>query len=166
MTEAKETKKDLTPRELASIRAQQIRANNKGELGETVDEFFIDPDIIPDGWTYEWKRETLLGMDMESHFVHLSQMGWEAVPTKRHPELMPMGSAKKNIVRKGMMLMERPEELTQEVRDIERRKARERVMTREQQLASVQPGHFERTNKDNSMVKVKRTYEAMEIPDK
>jgi hypothetical protein len=160
-----EVKKELTPRELAAIRAKEIRDNNKGDMGEEVDEFFIDADLIPDGWSYEWKRHQLMGMDMDSHFIRLSQMGWEAVPTKRHPQLMPLGTDKKFIVRKGMMLMERPQELTDEVRAIEKQKARERVMTREQQLASVEPGHFERTNKDSSMIKVKRSYAPMEIPD-
>jgi hypothetical protein len=158
--------KGMSPRERAALRAKQIRDNNKGDLGEEVDEFYIDPDIVPDGWSYEWKRYSLMGMEMDSHFVHLAQMGWEAVPTSRHPELMPLGTERKDIVRKGMMLMERPMELTDEVRAIERRAARERVQTREQQLSQVDPGHFERTNKDNSLVKVKRSYEPMPIPDK
>ena len=46
----------------AKQRADQLR----GHLGEVVDgtdEFYISPDVIPDGWTYEWKRNTIYGAE-------------------------------------------------------------------------------------------------------
>jgi hypothetical protein len=39
------------------------------------------------------------------------------------------------------------------------------VRAKEEQLAATPAGQFERANKDNSLVKVKKSYEAMPIPE-
>lgn len=44
----------------AEARAAEIRGN-RGNMDDGIDEFYVDSKNIPDGWSYEWKRHTLLG---------------------------------------------------------------------------------------------------------
>lgn len=149
----------------AKKRAEEIRKHLGGDLDEGVDDFFVDPSSIPDGWTYEWKRHTVLGMEDPSYQVSLRRTGWTPVPAHRHPEMMPAGHKDDAILRKGMILMERPEEITQEVRSIDKKRARDQIRVKEQQLNEAPTGQFERRNKDSSLAKVKKSYEAMPIPE-
>ena len=107
----------------------------------------------------------VLNQEDPSYQVHLARMGWEPVPAGRHPEMMPAGTTSKTIERKGMVLMERPSEITNESRMISLRRARGQVRAKEEQLAAAPAGQFERSNKDASLVKVKKSYEAMPIPE-
>lgn len=157
--------KELSPRERAAARAKEVRDNNSGNLDDGNDEFAIDLDIIPDDWSYEWKAHSVMGAVDPSHQIQLRKKGWEPVPASRHPELMPTGYTGDTILRKGMILMERPMELTKEARDIANRNARLQVRAKEEQLSAAPPGQFERNNKDNTLVKVKKGYEKIEIPE-
>ena len=153
------------PRTRAARRAAELRDHHNGDMEEGIDEFYIDPSDIPDGWSYEWKRRTVLGAEDPAYQVALARSGWEPVPTSRHPSYMPMGGDYPFIERKGMILMERPLEITQDARDNELRKARAQVRQKEAQLNSAEGGQFERTNKDQSLVKVRKSYESIPIPE-
>jgi len=153
------------PRTRAARRAAELRDHRNGDMDEGVDEFFIDPADIPEGWAYEWKRKTVLGAEDPAYQVALARAGWEPVPTSRHPSYMPMGGDYPFIERKGMVLMERPKEITDEARSIELRKARQQVRQKEAQLNSAEGGQFERSNKDQSLVKISRSYESIPIPE-
>ena len=158
------TAKEEDPRERAARRAAEIKANRGDVDLDSIDEFYIDPAIIPEGWSYEWKRHTLLGREDPSYQVSLARAGWEAVPASRHPEMMPVNSKMSLIERKGMILMERPMSLTNEARDVELRRARMQVRAKEQQLGSTPDGTMTR---DHARVKpnVKKSYEPMPIPE-
>lgn len=153
------------PRARAAQRAAEIRGH-VGSMDEGTDDFYIPPEYVPEGWSYEWKRKTILGQEDPAYAVSLARKGWEPVPSGRHPSMMPEGSSFATIERKGMVLMERPLELTDEARDIERRRARAQVRQKEEQLNAAPAGQFDRNNKDNSLVKVKKSYESMAIPEK
>jgi hypothetical protein len=156
--------RDDDPRARAARRAAEIKGHI-GSLDEGTDEFWIDPSSIPDGWSYEWKRHTIYNQEDPSYQVHLARMGWEAVPANRHPEMMPAGDTSNVILRKGMVLMERPLEITSEAKAIELRRARAQVRAKEDQLAAAPQGQFERSNKDSPLVKVRKSYEPMPIPE-
>lgn len=151
------------PRERAARRAAEVRGHI-GVMDEGTDDFYIDSTIIPDGWSYEWKTRTVMGAEDPAYQVALARKGWEPVPASRHPELMPVNSKDAIITRKGMVLMERPLELTEEARSIENRRARNQVRAKEEQLSAAPAGQFERSNKDSPLIKVKKSYEAMPIP--
>ena len=153
------------PRARAARRAAEIR-NHLGEMDEGTDEFYVPPGEIPEGWTYEWKRKSVLGQEDAAHQVALARKGWEPVPASRHPSFMPDSGGFNTIERKGMILMERPAEVTAEARQIELRRARAQVRHKEEQLNSAPQGQFDRNNKDSSLVKVKKSYESMPIPEK
>ncbi len=152
------------PRARAARRAAEIR-NTVGSLDQGTDDFYIDQNAVPDGWSYEWKRKLTVGMEDPAYQVQLARMGWEPVPASRHPAYMPDSGKYTVIERKGMVLMERPKELTDEAKAIELKKARNQIRQKEQQLASAGEGQFGRNNKDAPLVKVSKSYEAMPIPD-
>lgn len=151
------------PRARAARRAAEIR-NHLSDGDEGVDEYYIDPNIIPPGWDYEWKRRTVWNEENASYQVQLQLKGWEPVPVSRHPQYMPDGTRSSVIERKGMVLMERPKEITEAARQAEYRKARMQVRAKEEQLNSAPSGTFDRANKDSTLVKVGRSYEPIPIP--
>jgi hypothetical protein len=153
------------PKARAAARAAQLR-DHIGGMDEAIDEFAIDPRIIPDGWCYEWKALEVLGKQDHSYQVSLAHRGWEAVPRSRHPELMPDTYTGETITRKGQILMERPQEITDEVRARDKRRAREQVSAKETQLGAAPAGQFERDNKGNPLVSVKKSMESIPIPEK
>lgn len=158
--------KSEDPRERARRRAEQIR-DHLGELDEGTDEFYIPPHMIPDGWTYEWKRHTIYNQEDPAYTVQLAREGWDPVPLNRdrdHRAMMPASWSKNTIERKGQILMERPVEITEEMRSIELRRARQQVRVKEQQLSATPDGTMTR---DDPRVapKIKKNYEAMPIPE-
>ena len=146
----------------AARRAAEIRGHI-GDMDQGVDEFFVDPSIIPEGWTYEWKRLSILGQEDATHQIHLARMGWEAVPARRHPGMMPSSWTKGTIERKGMILMERPTEVVEEARRIQNKAAKDQVRAKEAQIAGTPDGTMTR---DHAMArpKINKSFEAVPIP--
>lgn len=93
---------------------------------------------IPDGMDYMWVTDSVLGQPMPQRRNRFMRRGWKPVPSSRHPHLMPAGfEGEINI--EGLVLMERPMELTMEARRRERMKASEQVYARE---AALRGGDF------------------------
>lgn len=155
--------RDSDPIAAAEARAEQLRAMTQGDPDEG-DKFYIDPRVIPPGWSYEWKRHKLLNAEDPSYQVELARKGWEAVPVSRHPDMMPIGYKGATIERFGNMLMERPKSITEEANRQELRKARAQVKGKEEQLSGVAQGQFGRDNKGDSLVKIHKDYEPIQIP--
>ena len=147
------------PRARAAKRAAEIRGHREDHDLNESDRFKVDSREIPDGWSYEWKRKSIWGKEDPAYEVELARGGWEAVPASRHPSMMPKGNYE-TIERDGMILMERPNELTEEAHDANLRKARMQVRAKEQQLHNAPDGTFERANPV-----VKKSYENMKIPE-
>jgi hypothetical protein len=165
-SELRPSMRDEDPRERAKKRADAIRNNRSGIDLDDVDRFAIDHNMIPDGWTYEWKRHTIYGQEDPSYQVRLAAGGWEPVPANRdarHLALMPTGWKNPIIERDGMILMERPLELTEEARDVELRRARGQVRAKEQQLASTPDGTMTREH-ERVRPSIKKGYEPMAVP--
>lgn len=92
----------------------------------------------PEGWSYEWKRKTIAGMEDIDHLNALSDNGWTSVPADRHT-----GTAGRSrtgeIVRDGLILMERPVELTMEARAEEKYAARAQMQAQNDQYRGRMP---------------------------
>ena len=156
------------PRLRAAARAAELR-EHRGSMDEGTDKFYIDPRVIPDGWSYEWKTHTVLNQPNPSYQVQLARAGWEPVPRYRHPEMMPDNYPGETIERDGQILMERPAEITDEAKARDLRTARAQVRQKEAQLNGQPAGPsspFDPTNKGTSMVNIKKSYEPMTIPEK
>ena len=146
------------PRARAAKRAAELRGH-LGSLDEGTDDFYIPPHYIPDGWSYEWKRKLTMGQEDPAYQVSIARKGWEPVPASRHPSMMPDGNKYQIIERKGMILMERPREISDEVRRIEQRRAREQVRIKEAQLSGTPEGTLDRVAPS-----IKKTFD-MPIPE-
>ena len=153
----------------ALSRAARRTAELRGHLGamdEGTDEFFVDPNMVPEGWTYEWKRYLLLGAEDPSYNVSLAREGWEAVPVSRdsrHRAMMPLNWQGSHIERKGLILMERPTEIVEEVRAAERRKARDQVRAKEAQLSGTPDGTLTRDH-PQARPQIKKGWESLPVP--
>ena len=76
------------PRARAAKRAAELRGHVE-TFDDGVDKFAAPR--APDGWTYEWKRKTVMGWEDPAYMSNLMRTGWEPVPSSRHPELMAKG---------------------------------------------------------------------------
>jgi hypothetical protein len=161
--DVREAVREEDPRERAAKRAEQIRQQRGDADMDAIDEFYIDPRSIPEGWSYEWKRHTFLGKEDPSYQVQVARGGWECVPASRHPEMMPAGNYT-IIERKGQILMERPLILTSEARDVELRRARNQVRAKEAQLSATPDGTMTREH-DRVKPSVKKSFTPMAIPE-
>jgi hypothetical protein len=131
-------------REAARLRAAEIMGQVQ-DVAEGPDEFYFDIRLIPDGWTYEWKRHTVQNAPDPAYEVQLTRTGWEPVPATRHPFMMPSGYTGNTIERKGMILMQRPKEITDHFRARDNKNARDQVRFKEQQVSAAPAGQFDRT---------------------
>lgn len=156
-------REDNDPRERAARRAAEL-TGHLDALDQGTDEFAFDRDIIPDGWDYEWKVYTIGGQTDVSRQQQQEKGGWEPVPTSRHPEMMARGSTDPVIMRKGLMLMERPLIITEKVRAHMRKEAKAQVRGNEERLGQAPEGQFTRDHRDVKPV-IKHGYEPIEIPD-
>lgn len=134
--------------------------------GQSGDKFHVDPAIIPDGMSWEWKRQSVLGQPDYGYEVMQAEQGWEPVQAERFPKFMPPGYSGA-IIRDGMMLMERPQELTDEARAEDLSNAREQVSVQVKRAQQNIPGQLPREegivkNKANVM---KREFEAVPISE-
>lgn len=155
-----------SPQDRAKKRAAEIRKHRGDQDLDEIDRFYFSPSIVPEGWTYEWKRRTLMGQEDPAYQVRLAAAGWEAVPVTRdsdHAALMPAGYKGQTIERDGMILMERPKELTDEARDVELRRARNQVRAKEAQLSSTPEGTMTREH-ERVRPSIKKGYEPMAVP--
>lgn len=161
MIEAQEVKNARGLRE-AAIRAEELRNRMRSNemAPDMYDEFYIDPRIIPEGWDYNWKRQEIAGMPDKAYEVELLQAGWEPVPAERHPDMVPPGHVGA-ITKKGMILMERPSEISNMAKQREFATARDLVINKERALGIAPAGTFER---DSNRTGIKKSYSPMEIP--
>ena len=156
---------DINPiedsRTKAARRTQELIGLYGDNIGEGDDKFWIDPQIIPDGWTYEWKRYTVLGAQYPQYQIELARGGWEAVPAERHRQLVPTSWTGHSIEREGLILMERPMQIQQMVNDREKRKAGQLVQAKEAQLKGGPETAFDPSKKASY---VRKSLEPMSVP--
>ena len=151
-------------RSRAARRAAELRGHLV-DIDEGTDEFYVDPYVIPDGWTYEWKVKTVMGAENPSHWTQVERMGWEPVPLSRHPNMMPSGWQGSIIERKGMILMERPAEITEEIKAIEAARARDQVRAKEAQLNGTPEGGLGHRDLASVRPKIKKGYAPIAVPE-
>jgi len=120
------------PKKLAKP-VSSARVNYDALPDDDDDRLKIPRDQIPDGMDYQWVTDSVLGQPMPQRRNRFMRRGWRPVPASRHPDMMPEGfQGEINI--EGLVLMERPMELTIEARRRERMKAAEQVFVREQAM--------------------------------
>jgi hypothetical protein len=156
----------IAPRIPARNEYGRIQAFNRaGKLisrthNATSDKFDVPLHFIPDGWTYQWlSQETVGKANNNSHFF---ANGWEPVPAKRHDGVFTQKGYEGHIVVDGMMLVERPVQLTIEARLEELKRAKLQLKTQNEQFQPKLPGARSSRYRGTEM-RVKRDLE--EMPD-
>jgi hypothetical protein len=144
----------------APVRRQRVR--------QGTDRYAFDRSIIPDGWTYEWKRHSVLGQEDPAYLAELHQLGYSPVPAERHPgQFLPVGYTGA-IILGGMILMERPMELEMEARDEDAMRARAQVRGSREQFGMIpQARGFEGPGQHQSAARntfVRSSYERVDAP--
>jgi hypothetical protein len=107
--------------------------NGLGGSLDVTDEFYIDPDTIPEGWDYNWKAIEIAGKPNQYHMVSQKRNGWRPVDASRHPEIMPDGS-EGPIIKKGLMLMEMPKSLVDRYKKMQLKESRDQLSNADRQL--------------------------------
>jgi len=136
-------------------RLAELRNHNNANLDEGVDKFATP--TPPPGWSYEWKMKSVNGWEDPSHYNRISMGGWETVDSKRHPEMMPKGHVGA-IEREGMLLCERPMEITKDRQARDAQTARNQVKTKEGQLDPKGRGGLMNRDDANARMKVSKDH--------
>lgn len=144
----------------ASIRTE-VRTRNRSS-NNTIDEFNIPRHLYPDGTDLEWKMESVTGKEFPQYQVKMHEQGWRPVDASVIPELVPHGY-KGAIRRDGLVLMERPMELTLEARAEAYQNAQREVRIKEAQLRG-STGPFNE-DRPGTGLKVSRTIVPGAIPE-
>jgi len=120
-----------TPHETPRIRTRQRHSS------AVTNPFDIPQAEIPPDLSYEWKRYSVSGLSADHDPFYLASMreqGWEPVPPSRHPNRVPPDYDKPYILKDGLILMDRPKELTREARAEVQQFSRQQVREAEQRL--------------------------------
>lgn len=115
-------------------RADQRRPQRRSRAAQE-DRFYIEPGLIPLGMDWQWNRYSVLGKEDTENLIMMQEDGWTAVTWSKLPEMkrppnMTERGLKDPVIRGGMILMERPMELTQEARAEDRQAADDQVQTK------------------------------------
>ncbi len=123
--------------------------------------FDIPVDEIPSGMSYEWKVKTVHGQEAREQMLAWKLNGWTPVPAGRHPGFTGESTdSQAEIERGGQILCERPLEVTQMVRDMDRERAKEQVQAQMDRLN----GRARETG-STKVTKVNRSYEPIQDKD-
>jgi hypothetical protein len=155
--------REESSRERADRLSAEILARDE-QVGDFVDKFPMPEGGPPDGFHYEWKKKSVMGFEDRSYAITLATNGWRPVPAERHPEFMPVGGTHLAIEREGLILMEIPTQVMKVRQNNAYQRARDQINIKQKQMNQAPAGHFERDNKGNSMVNIKRSYEPLQIP--
>ena len=91
--------------------------------GTSNDPFYIPPEVVPNHYSYEFKRHSVVNQTDATYEAELQRNGWRVVNHETHPGVFaPIGS-KGPIMVRGLMLMRRPMILTEQAREDDRRRS-------------------------------------------
>ena len=173
-TRTRTTRRDIAKEPIRETVREPVRANDRKEIigrdgkvlsrkrGSNIDRFHVPPEMIPDGWSYEWKSQTILGKENTAHMMHMQENGWTPVPASRHTGYFMPEGYEGPILRDDQILMERPKELTQEAREEDIAAARNLVNSRYQQLGQQLPSGFS-GNHAGVRPRVNHSYEPSDV---
>ncbi len=169
-TEAKDRVEAGNPHRDAGGRDTAVRSSEKKKTRRSkldyVDELYIDPKDIPDGFTVEWKRYSIHGKVDGEHHLSLEQDAWEYAQPKQFPSRVGKHFTGDKITHKDLVLMIRPKELTQEARDEDKFNARNQVQTKFKEIGLSGAGEAPRVDgHGRTLAKVNVSYDRIPIAD-
>lgn len=167
----KETVSDAPARYKMKAKPNWDEDNIDGMEDESPDRLAIDPNLIPEGMSLQWITDSVYGQSVPQHRARFEKRGWTPVHQEDFDGIldglfMPRG-AEGEIKVDGMVLMARPEEMSQRARASDRRKAQEVIRIKEQALrggdinTSLDSQHPSALNTN----RINKTMERIHIPD-
>lgn len=135
------------PQEAARIRAAEVLAQLGDSLGEE-DKFFVPPELKHPDWDMQWVRWSVYNQEDPGHISSHQRTGWEFVPAKRpgFERFLPRNWKEDFILKDGMVLMERPMEVSAVIEKRQLGAARERIRIAELRNGQSPPGTLPRDN--------------------
>lgn len=138
---------------------------------DTPDKLRIDPSLVPEGMSLQWVTSEVFGQADPQHRADFERKGWTPVHQEdfdgRFNGMFMARDALGEIKVHGTVLMARPMELTKRAKLMDRRRAQEQVMIKENELRngnipiSLDPRHPSAVNTN----KINKTMERIEIPE-
>jgi len=139
---------------------------------DTPDRLRIDRSLIPEGMDLQWVTSEVFGQPDPQHRADFEKKGWTPVHQddfngQFNGMFMPK-NAPGEITVHGLVLMARPLEFSERARKLDRRRATEQVMIKEQALrggdipVSLDSRHPTAVNTN----RISKSYERIEVPDK
>jgi hypothetical protein len=117
------------------LQRSEQRSPQRIHIRTAANRYDIDESKIPPNMDYNWKCKTIMGAENTENLINYEMNGWVPVPPARHSELTGARATQaREIVRGGLVLMERPKEVTAQARDIEEFDARNQVASQMQRL--------------------------------
>jgi hypothetical protein len=152
--------------ERARRRISELRAQY-GDMDDEDSDVYLDRFYAesPPGWTYEWKTHTVFGKAFPHYTTQLMRSGWAPVPANRHRELLYPEYDNESIIIDGLMLCERPKELTDRRRLREKLKATDQVRNSEAKLVEAPAGTAPRDAHRKTQPRVGSTVGPIGVPD-
>lgn len=136
--------------------------------GKDADLFTVPPEIIPDGFSVEWKNTHIMGQPVDHAYnLGLEQGGWRPAPAELFPGLVPAGYAGEYVERPGMILMIRPQHITDKVHAERVRRAREQMGDKMVEMGQTPHGQMDRVVKklDSSYEPIVREGAGQSVPE-
>ena len=148
----------------ARVRIAEFRAiHGDDDFSETfVDKWYAE---APPGWTYEWKTHSVWNKEYPQYVSSLQHSGWSPVPAARVRHLLFPGYEGENTIVDGMILMERPKELTEKVRARDRDRTMDVVRNSERKLADAPAGTAPRNAFPDTMPRLRSHTGPVSITD-
>lgn len=154
------------PEQRAPQRTPQFggQRTKTGRIKMNDDPYYIDPNTeVPDGMSWQWIAKAVIGKDdgmFRKHFNDMQRQGWRPVDGASIPRF---GVTSGEVELGGLVLMERPIEMTQEAVEEDYDKARSQLVGQLSKLDDVPAGTLPRDNRGHRMSSVKRD-EAIPVP--
>jgi hypothetical protein len=114
----------------------RLRKRSRNSTLNREDPFYVNMAAIPADVSVEWKRVSNVGAEDPFYIARMREQGWEPVDPREHPDWVPVppGYDKNTIIKEGLILMERPMELTREAQAENKMAAEQQVREAEQRL--------------------------------
>jgi len=125
--------------------------------------FDIPPGLEPPGMKYEWKAQTVLGKANLLGMSRYQRRGWQFVPAERHPGYWTAIGATGPTEYDGMVLMEIEAATYDELKRVDRLRAKAPVRGIYDRLSAAPPGTAPRDAHPRTMPRVSRTYEPLPV---
>ena len=135
---------------------------------DDVDRLRIPRDMIPDGMDYQWVTDSIMGQPAPQRRARFEKKGWVPVPASRHDGFFMPKGAQGEINVEGLVLMERPLEVSLRARKREEIRAIDQVRAKEAQLTGGNiPGVGLDTRHESALRnnRVRKSYERGYVPD-